>query len=124
ATLTDAGFTSYAAVRRAIPFFDPEQPVLVIGAGGLGSYAVKYLRVLSGSPIVVVETDPAKRAQALEYGATWALDGRAPDIADQVRALTDGRGVCASFDFVGIDSTLELAIAVTRAAGKVTQVGI
>lgn len=125
ATLTDAGFTSYAAVHRSIPYFDPEQPVLVIGAGGLGSYAIKYLRILSGCPVVVVETDERKRAQALSYGATWAFDGRDPDVAQKIKDLsTDGRGVCAALDFVGIDPTLTLAIATTRPAGKVTQVGI
>ncbi len=50
--------------------------------------------------------------------------GRDPGLADHIRALTSGRGVSASFDFVGSDSTLALAVGATRAMGKVTQVGL
>jgi threonine dehydrogenase-like Zn-dependent dehydrogenase len=35
-----------------------------------------------------------------------------------IRDLTGGHGVHASFDFVGTDSTLALAVAATRSLGR------
>ena len=52
------------------------------------------------------------------------LDGREPGLADRVKALTDGVGVSATFDFVGSDATLELAVRSTRSLGKVSQIGL
>jgi alcohol dehydrogenase, propanol-preferring len=124
ATLTDAGFTGYGALQKALPFIDHETPVLVIGVGGLGSYAVKYLDLLTGSPIIAVDIDASKRSKAREYGATHVLDGDDPDLDECILALTDGRGVCASFDFVGTDDTLETIIRTTRPGGKACQIGL
>jgi alcohol dehydrogenase, propanol-preferring len=123
APLTDAALTPYRAVRRAMPFLHPDEPVLVIGAGGLGQYGIKLLRTLSGCRVVVVDTDPAKRALALSVGADDALDGASPALGADLAALS-GSGFCAAFDFVGTDGTLASALGATRAGGKVTQIGL
>jgi D-arabinose 1-dehydrogenase-like Zn-dependent alcohol dehydrogenase len=47
-----------------------------------------------------------------------------PDIQARISDLTGGRGVGASFDFVGSDATLALAVSSTRALGKVSQIGL
>jgi propanol-preferring alcohol dehydrogenase len=124
ATLTDAGITSYSAVKNAQPFFDPEVPVLVIGVGGLGGYCVKYLHAFTRSPIIAVDVGVEKLERAREYGAVHALDGREPDLQEQIMALTDGHGVCVAFDFVGVDSTLETMFRSTRAGGKAVHIGL
>jgi propanol-preferring alcohol dehydrogenase len=41
--LTDAGATAYHAVRRALPRITPGGTVVVLGAGGLGGFAVQFL---------------------------------------------------------------------------------
>jgi propanol-preferring alcohol dehydrogenase len=124
APLADAALTPYRAVRRARRYLEPDYMTLVIGLGGLGQYGVKFLRMLSGSPIIAVDISEDKLKLARNYGAEHALNGRDPEIVEKVMDLTGGKGVCASFDFVGSDQTLEAAIAVTRSSGKVTQVGL
>jgi propanol-preferring alcohol dehydrogenase len=47
APLADAGATSYHAVRSVLPVLIAGSTAVVIGAGGLGSYAIQYLRLLS-----------------------------------------------------------------------------
>lgn len=123
APLTDAALTPYRAVRRALPYIHPDHAVLAIGIGGLGQYGVKLLRLLSGAPIIAVDTDAKKRELACSYGATHALDPADPELAAQVQALSGG-GVSAAFDFVGAESTLALALGATRSGGKVTQIGL
>ena len=124
APLTDAALTPYRAVKKALPFLEPDYPVLVIGVGGLGQYGITILRLLTGCPIIAVDLNDAKLAEAVRLGAAHTLNGRDPQVAAAVLDLTRGRGVCAAFDFVGSDSTLALALQTTRALGKVSQVGL
>jgi propanol-preferring alcohol dehydrogenase len=124
APLTDAALTPYRAIREAGAFLEPDSHVLLLGLGGLGQYGFKLLRLLSASPIIVVDVSPRKLALARTLGADGVVDGREPDALERIKGLTGGRGVCAAFDFVGSDATLALSIGATRAMGKVTQVGL
>ncbi|MBI5947992.1 MAG: NAD(P)-dependent alcohol dehydrogenase [Chloroflexi bacterium] len=123
APLTDAALTPYRAIKRALPYFQPDHGVLVIGCGGLGQYGIKLLRILAGSPIIAVDLDPAKRQIAICLGAAHALDASDPETAARILELSGG-GVAAAFDFVGSEATLALAAGSTRSGGKVTQVGL
>lgn len=124
APLTDAALTPYRAIRKALPFLEPDHHVLLIGAGGLGQYGLKLLRLLSGCPIIAVDVSDDKLRQARELGADVTLNSSGGDAAARIKELTHGHGVAAAFDFVGSDATLALAIGATRALGKVTQVGL
>lgn len=124
APLTDAALTPYRAIRKALPFLEPDHHVLVIGVGGLGQYGLKLLHLLSGCPIIAVDVSELKLARARELGAAVVLDGRSPDLGATIKQLTGGEGVAAAFDFAGSDQTLALAVASTRSLGKVTQVGL
>ena len=123
APLTDAALTPYRAVKRAMPFIQPDHPVVVIGVGGLGQYGIKLLRLLGGAPIIAVDLDAAKRELACSIGASHAHDARDPGTASRIQELTRG-GASAVFDFVGSDATLALALGTTRSGGKVTQIGL
>jgi len=124
APLTDAALTPYRAIKKSMAFLEPDQSVLVIGAGGLGQYGLALLRILCACPVIAVDVSESKRATARRLGAAHALDGKAADLPTQIMDLTGGRGVAAAFDFVGSDQTLGLAIGVTRTLGKVNQVGL
>lgn len=124
APLADAALTPYRAVKKALPLIEPDHPVLVIGLGGLGQYGLKLLRLLSGAPIIAVDTAIGKRKIAAELGADTVLDGAAPDLLEQISGATRGHGVSCAFDFVGSDSTLETCIRSTRSLGKVFQLGL
>lgn len=124
APLTDAALTPYRAIRKSLPFLDADFPTLVIGVGGLGQYGIKLLQLLSGSPVIAVDVDETKRKTARALGAWQALDPGDASIDETIHDLTKGRGVCAAFDFVGSDRTLDLAVRSTRSLGKVSQVGL
>lgn len=124
APLTDAALTPYRAIKKALPFLDPNYPALLIGLGGLGQYGLELLRLLSGCPVIVVDVSADKLRLARELGASHAINGKDADLATQIQDLTGGRGVSAAFDFVGSDATLALAVAATRSLGKVSQIGL
>jgi len=124
APLTDAALTPYRAIRKALPFLEADHHVLLIGVGGLGQYGLKFLRLLSGCPIIAVDVSDDKLARARELGADVVLNAHIENLVAHIKELTGGHGVSAAFDFVGSDATLSLAIASTRSLGKVTQVGL
>ena len=92
APLADAGLTPYRAVRRAAPWLRPGCRVLIIGFGGLGQFALQYLRRQPGLRVAVRDRDPDKMALAAHLGAEAAAE-------------TDGQQDVI-FDFVGSDETL------------------
>lgn len=124
APLTDAALTPYRAIRKALPYLEPDHYALVIGLGGLGQYGLKLLQLLSGCPIIVVEVSPQKRQLARQMGAAQVIDGADARAAAHIREVTNGHGVSAAFDFVGTDATLDLAVRSTRSLGKVSHIGL
>ena len=124
APLTDAALTPYRAIKKALAVLEPDHYALLIGLGGLGQYGLKLLRLLAACPVIVVDVSAEKLRLALELGASHALNGKEPGLAEMIRDLTGGHGVNAAFDFVGSDATLALAVASTRSLGKVSQIGL
>ena len=101
APLADAGLTPYRAVRRAAPWLQPGARVLIIGFGGLGQFALQYLRSQPGLRVAVRDTDPDKVALAATMGADAAVETDAQERMDEPEKQQD-----VIFDFVGSDETL------------------
>ena len=101
APLTDAGITTYTAIKPALPGIWPGSTTVVIGIGGLGLYAVQFLRQLTGARVVAVDSSEARLKLAREYGADDLISS-GPDAADQIRELTGGVGATFVLDCVGV----------------------
>ncbi len=123
APLTDAGLTSYHAVKRCLPLLTPDATAVVIGAGGLGHMAIQVLRELSGCQIIVADTSETALKMAGDLGAHVCLpsDGTT---ADEIRKATGGLGATVILDFVGIDATLALAGQSARQRSEIVLIGI
>src|SRR5271154_5263257 len=74
APLADAGGTSYHAVACARDALVPGSTALVMGAGGLGSFAIQYLRQLSGARIIAVDKNPLRVSYSQRMGAHDTLE--------------------------------------------------
>jgi len=121
--LTDAGATSYHAVKRVLPKLIPGSTAVVIGAGGLGSFAVQFLRALSPARVIAIDINPARLDFAREMGAHESLSGVNASTTQDLLGLTEGQGAEAVLDFVGIDMTIEAGLASVRKAGAFALVG-
>jgi propanol-preferring alcohol dehydrogenase len=122
AVLADAGATSYHAVRQSLPRLVPGSTAAVIGAGGLGGYAVQYLRLLGAAQVIAVDVNAERLRYAAELGAhhTVTSDSHA---ASAIGEITSNAGVDAIFDFVGIDTTLGLALDIAAPLSRITVCG-
>lgn len=115
APLTDAGLSSYHAVRRVAPLLGPGTRAVVIGAGGLGHLAVAALKAVTPAEVVAVDPSPAARDLALAAGADAAV---APGEGSLAR-----HSATAVLDFVGAGETIASACAMIRPLGHVVLVG-
>ena len=115
APLACGGLTAYRAVQHVVDALRarPKARALVLGAGGLGQFAVQYLRRLSDADVHVGDVSAGKRDRAIALGASHAADPM--DLADSYDVV---------LDFVGADSTLQAAARLVKRQGVVVVVGL
>lgn len=122
AALVEPVSVALHAVRRAA-LAGPEATAVVVGTGLIGLLVVQALRLRSCQEIVAVDLDVDRLALASKLGATTTIHAGQDDAAARIRELTSGRGADATFEVVGIASTLGTAIACTRKGGEIILVG-
>jgi NADPH2:quinone reductase len=77
------------------------ETLLVLGgAGGTGQAAIQIGKAL-GARVIATAGSPERAEFCRSLGADHVIDHRAQDIAEGVKAATDGRGVEAVYDPVG-----------------------
>jgi propanol-preferring alcohol dehydrogenase len=123
APLTDAGLTSYHAIRRSLAKLTPDATIVLIGVGGLGHIAVQIARAITGAQVVAVDAKVAALDLAVQLGAHHAVAADS-DAAQTIRKLSGGRGADVVIDFVGVTPTMTLARDVARIMADITIVGI
>ncbi|MEV6140057.1 alcohol dehydrogenase [Nocardia sp. NPDC051990] len=121
ATLACSGVTAYSAVNKVLPL-PAAEPIVVIGAGGVGLTAIATLKALGHDEICAVDVSEENLRLALEIGATRTVrstDGTAKQII-----RTCGGPVAAIIDFVNNGITAAAAFEALRKGGKLVQVGL
>jgi NADPH2:quinone reductase len=120
ATFLAAHTTAYHALKTRAAI-EAEQTLLVLGAaGGVGLAAVQIGKLLGAHVIAAASTDQ-KLALARRMGADAPLNYGGMCIEDEVRRLTDGRGIDVLFDPVGLAQ--EDALRCLTRGGKLLVVG-
>jgi S-(hydroxymethyl)glutathione dehydrogenase/alcohol dehydrogenase len=117
AVLTGAG----AALRAAK--VQPGESVVVFGLGGVGLSAVQGARIAGAEIVIGVDPMPAKAELARRLGAAEVL-APGPDLTEQIRGLTGGRGADHAIECVGRGDTIRTAWSCTRRGGSTTVVGM
>ncbi len=122
ATYACSGITVYSAIRKLMPM-DPNEPIVVVGAGGLGLNALAVLRGLNHRNTIVVDVSEEKRQAALKAGATKVVDASAPDVRKRILEAAGGP-VLGVVDLVNGTQTARFAFDALRKGGKLVQVGL
>jgi threonine dehydrogenase-like Zn-dependent dehydrogenase len=97
--------------------------VVVIGDGAVGLCAVQSARYIGAERIVAVGHHAERLALARQFGATDVVDSHAADAAEQIAEVTQG-GAPSVVEAVGVQSSLDLALAAVRDGGTVAFVGV
>lgn len=117
-----SGLTVLSSIQKMMPL-KPQEPILLIGAGGLGLTAISMLRALGHKNIIMADISSEKRQAALDAGATAVVDSTAEKPEDQAFQAAGGP-VSGAIDFVGNKQTGEFAMASIGKGGRVIIVGI
>ncbi len=117
-----SGLTTYSALRKVGSRLKT-QPLVIIGAGGLGLMCLRLHKAMKGKGAIVVDIDPAKRAAALKIGAMAAIDGAASDAVAQIKAAAGGP-ISAAIDLVGAPATAQLGLDCLTKGGTLIIVGL
>src|SRR5258706_3453658 len=114
-TYACSGLTAYSALKKAGPL-GTNDPLVIIGAGGVGLSGIRLARQMFGVAPIVVEIDRAKWNIAREAGAGQVID---PTADGALKALLKATGgVAAVVDFVGAGSTFTFGFGALRKGGK------
>jgi alcohol dehydrogenase/propanol-preferring alcohol dehydrogenase len=122
ATYACSGITVYAAINKVMPI-SPDEPIVLIGAGGLGMNAIAVLKAMKHRNIISVDVSAEKREAALNAGATKAVDGSGEGVAKRIVEAAGGP-VLAVIDLVNGTATARFAFEALRKGGKLIQVGL
>lgn len=98
--------------------------VVVVGCGGVGTGALQAARIAGADPIVAVDPSPDKRASALGFGATHAVDPVAEDVGAAITAATGGRLADHVLVTTGAPAALDGAIDLLAPMGNLVIVGM
>lgn len=99
------------------------QTVLIVGAGAVGLVTLQALRNKGAGRIVISDLSPARLSLAEELGADVTVRADAEDANEQLREALGPEGADASVEAVGVQSTIDTVIAMTRKAGSITLIG-
>src|SRR5438132_472057 len=121
-TLSDVmGTGHHAAVVAKV---GAGKSVAVVGDGAVGLCGVIAAKRLGAEQIIMLGRHQDRITLAREFGATDIVSERGPEAVDRVKELTDGYGVDAVLECVGLDQSMETAIEVARPGGAVGRVGV
>lgn len=122
APLACSGVTTYSAIKKIGEAIKTE-PILILGAGGLGLMCISLLKAMGGRGAIVADIDPSKREAAMKAGALAVVDVNAPDAAKQV--MTHAKGALwGAIDLVGAQSSAQLGLDCLVKGGKLVIVGL
>jgi D-arabinose 1-dehydrogenase-like Zn-dependent alcohol dehydrogenase len=121
ATYACSGLTAFGSLKKVGRLREGD-PLLIIGAGGVGLAAISLAKEVTGVAPVVAEIDSSKAQAALAAGASAVIDPTSPDAARTFVKTTGGAAVVV--DFVGSESSAKFATSATRKTGKLLIVGL
>ncbi|KAJ5123273.1 hypothetical protein N7448_009370 [Penicillium atrosanguineum] len=103
----------------------PDDTVLIVGAGPIGLAIVQVLKARGIDTIVVVEISARRREFAQTFGASHTLNPKEVDAVAEIRAITgEHRGTSIAFECSGVQAGLDTVMAGLRVRGTAVVVSL
>jgi NADPH:quinone reductase len=100
------GMTAYWLLKEGVKLTPGKSVLIMAAAGGVGSLAVQIAKIMGAGKIIGAAGSADKRQAVLDLGADHAVDYGNADWDQEVRSLTDGRGVDGALIMTGGDSLM------------------
>ena len=101
----------------------PGDKCAVVGAGMIGIFILKLLKLSGASKIVAIDIDPIRLKLAEKAGADHTFLSTEENLSGKICSLTNMRGADITFEAVGKSESVNIAIDILRKGGKAVLVG-
>ncbi len=108
-------------VKRAN--IQPGSPVVVLGSGSMGLYALQCAKVLGAGRVIVVGSGQRLEV-AKSVGADDVVDYRKTDSVKEVLSLLGGRGAPSVIECAGTPASIQNSVEITDKGGTISIIGI
>lgn len=102
----------------------PGDTIAIVGAGPIGMAALLTAQFYTPAEIIVIDMDDNRLAIAKTFGATHTINSAAENAVEKTMSVTNGKGVDAAIEAVGIPATFELCEAILAAGGRLANIGV
>lgn len=102
---------------------EPVTTAVVIGDGAVGLSGVLSARRQGADRVIAVGHHDDRLEIARQLGATEVVNDRGDSLAARLKELTDG-GAAAVLECVGVNASLQDAVAAVRPGGRIGMVGV
>ncbi len=102
----------------------PGSSVAIVGAGPIGLATLLTAQFYSPAQIIMIDLDDNRLEVARRFGATHTVNSADGKAADAVKGLTEGRGVDAAIEAVGIPATFLLCQDIVAPGGVIANIGV
>ena len=114
-----SGLTAYSALKK-IPSTSPDEYILIIGAGGVGTNGILIAPSMHKAKIIAIDIDENKRIEAKKIGAHESFS---PNQIEEIQSFCKGK-IVGAIDFVGNEKTTDFAVNIIQKGGTVIVVGL
>lgn len=100
------------------------KPVVVLGCGPIGLFAVGAAAMMGASKVIGIDISEFRLSGAKAMGATHVLNSRTENVVQAVLDLTGGYGADAIIEASGNVDAIKLAFAYLRKGGRFGMIGL
>ncbi|NVL93223.1 MAG: galactitol-1-phosphate 5-dehydrogenase [Desulfobacterales bacterium] len=98
--------------------------ILIVGAGVVGSMITQVARLRTSGKIIVTDILDSRLDLAKKLGADITINPREKNVAEETFRITEGRGADVTIEVVGIESTIQDALASIKKGGTTIAIGL
>ncbi len=98
--------------------------VAVFAQGPIGLCATAGARLKGATTIIAVDSVPERLAMAKRLGADAVVDFKKVDAVEAIMELTNGRGVDAAIEALGLQQTFASCLEVLKPGGTLSSLGV
>jgi threonine dehydrogenase-like Zn-dependent dehydrogenase len=98
--------------------------VAVFGQGPIGLSATAGAKLKGASLIITVDTVPARLKMSRKMGGDVVLDYKKVDPVKEIMKITNGRGVDAAIEAIGLQESFENCVKCTKVGGTISSLGV
>lgn len=123
AVLPDAGLVPYHSINAARDVLRPGSTAAVIGIGGLGQFAVRMLREITGVRVIALDVKEDALSAVLDT-VDHAFLATEDSVSSRVLEASGGYGADFVLDLVGTSRSLKLAGSIVAPYGAIRVPGL